>query len=69
MGWSMRKAARTLGVDPETWRDWERGKTILLRKHRVLVAQLLTLPIDELHREMRARWNQTHQQGVDAGSG
>lgn len=26
MGWSIRDAARLLGVDPGTWGDWERGK-------------------------------------------
>jgi transcriptional regulator with XRE-family HTH domain len=44
MGWSIREAATELGVDASTWRDWEHGKTILYRTHRVLVARLLRLP-------------------------
>jgi transcriptional regulator with XRE-family HTH domain len=60
MGWSIRKAAGTLGVDPGIWRDWEQGKVILRRNHRGLVAQLLGLPIKGLDHEMRARWNCSH---------
>lgn len=44
MGWSIRQAASALGVDPGTWGDWERGKTILFRDHRVSVASFLGLP-------------------------
>lgn len=41
MGWSIRKAARQLGVDPGAFRDWEQGGVILYRAHRELVARLL----------------------------
>lgn len=58
MGWSVREAARLLGVDPGTWGDWERGKVILFRKHRGLVAKLLGRSLDELDREMTSRRNQ-----------
>ena len=64
MGWSIRQAARQLGVDPGTWSDWERGETILYRKHRVLVAQLVGLPVGEVDQEMGARWNRSHNEGV-----
>ena len=40
-GWSIKEAAKVVGVDPGTWGNWERGKLILYRKHRELVAQLL----------------------------
>ena len=53
MGWSIRETARQVGVDPTTWRDWERGKTILFRKHRELIARLLGLPAEKIHREMK----------------
>jgi transcriptional regulator with XRE-family HTH domain len=59
-GWSIREAARQLGVDPTAWGDWERGKLILFRKHRMAVAQLLGLNEPELDREMGARWNMKH---------
>lgn len=52
MGWSIKEAARQLGVDKGTWGDWERGKTILFRKHRMIVARFLGLPAEEINREM-----------------
>ncbi|MBF6570877.1 MAG: helix-turn-helix domain-containing protein [Candidatus Binataceae bacterium] len=61
MGWSIKKAARQLGVDEGTWGDWERGETILFLKHRVLVARFLGLPADAVHRDMGDRWNLSHQ--------
>jgi len=60
MGWSIRKAAGQLGVDPGAWSDWEQGGLILYRTHRKLVARLLGLPIEEVDQEMRARWNRSH---------
>ncbi len=47
-GWSIREAALHLGVDPTTWRRWERGELILFRKHRAKTAQLLGLNQREL---------------------
>lgn len=61
MGWSIRKAAGELGVDPGAWRDWERGGVILYRAHRNLVARLLNLPVENVDSEMRARWNRSHK--------
>ncbi len=60
-GWSIREAALHLGVDPTTWRRWERGELILFRKHRTKVARLLGLDQQELNEEMRARWNGKHR--------
>jgi transcriptional regulator with XRE-family HTH domain len=60
-GWSIREAAKWLGVDPTTWGDWERGKTILFRAHRTLVAHLLALPKGEVDQAMAARWAQSHK--------
>jgi len=61
MGWSIRAAARNLGVDPGTWRDWEQGRVILHRSHRVLIARLLGLPEGEVDQDMAARWIQSHK--------
>ncbi len=61
MGWSIRAAARKLGVDPGAWRDWELGRVILYRSHRNLIAQLLDIPFEELDDEMRGRWNRSHE--------
>ncbi len=64
MGWSIKEAANTVGVDPSTWRNWERGKLILYRKHRTLVARFLELSADTLDQEMAARWNQLHERAL-----
>ena len=60
MGWSIGEAARHLGVDEGTWGAWECGETILYRRHRERVAQLLGLPVEEIHREMESQWNRSH---------
>ena len=61
MGWSIREAARKFGVDPGTWRDWEQGRVILYRNHRVLVARLLGLPEGKVDQDMGVRWNRSHK--------
>jgi ribosome-binding protein aMBF1 (putative translation factor) len=61
-GWSRKLAARYLGIDVTTLRDWEQGKVILFRKHRRLVAQVLGIPESELDGEMKARWRAGHGQ-------
>jgi len=43
MGWSIREAARQLGVDEGTWSAWERGDVISSRKHRVLIVKFLQM--------------------------
>ena len=63
-GWSIRESARKLGVDSETWRDWERGQLILYRNHRVQIARLLDRSAAELHQEMRARRNRSHPRSL-----
>jgi len=55
MGWSIREAARAVGVDPCTWGNWERGQTIPYRKHRTLMAQILGVSVDKLNKEMAMR--------------
>ena len=55
-GWSIRQAARALGVDPTTWGDWERGRAILLRAHRKLDARLLGLAEPHLSDVVAAKW-------------
>lgn len=60
MGWTIKEAARNLGADPGTWGNWERGKMILYRKHRVSVALLLGVSIEDLHQEMSNRWGRLH---------
>ena len=61
MGWSIKEAAQALGVDPGTWGNWERGKTILYRQHRARVARLLDLSADAIDQEMASRWNRSHE--------
>jgi len=61
MGWSIKDAAEAVGVDPGTWGNWERGQTILYRKHRALVAQFLGMSVDTLNKKMVAHWNRIQQ--------
>jgi transcriptional regulator with XRE-family HTH domain len=61
MGWSIRKAASETGVDAGTWGDWERGKVILFRAHRIMVARLLGMSEGELDRTMAASWARAHK--------
>ena len=61
MGWSIKEAARQLGVDQVTWGAWEQGGVILYRNHRLLVARLLGLPEDEVDQDMGVRWNRLHK--------
>ena len=61
MGWSIREAARKLGVDPGTWSDWEQGTVIVYRTYRVLVARLLGLAEGEVDQDMGASWIRSHQ--------
>jgi transcriptional regulator with XRE-family HTH domain len=37
MGWSIREAARQLGVDEGTWGAWERGATVPKGRFRLLL--------------------------------
>jgi hypothetical protein len=49
------------GIDPSTWGGWERGRTVLHRKHRAAVAELLNVPIEMLDEQMAARWGGLHE--------
>ena len=60
-GLSVKDAAEMVGVDPGTWGNWERGQTILYRRHRELVAQFLGLSVDTLSKETTERCNRMHQ--------
>jgi transcriptional regulator with XRE-family HTH domain len=61
-GWSRKLAARHLGIDVSTLRDWEQGKIILFRKHQTLVAKVLAMSEGELEDEMSSRWKAAHRQ-------
>ncbi len=70
MGWSIKDAAEAVGVDPGTWGNWERGKLILYRQHRTIVARLLDLSVAALDQEMASRWNRLHERvpGTEEGN-
>jgi transcriptional regulator with XRE-family HTH domain len=59
-GWSIRKAADSVGVDHGTWANWEQGRVVLYRRHRVLIAKMLGLSFEALDQDMTARWNRLH---------
>lgn len=59
-GWSRKVAAKELGLDESTLRDWEAGKVVLFMKHRVLVANYLNLPFEVIDVAMREAWNTSH---------
>jgi transcriptional regulator with XRE-family HTH domain len=61
-GWSRKVAARHLGINVSTLRDWEQGKVILFRKHQRLVASFLSIPEGELGQQMKTRWKNAHGQ-------
>jgi len=61
MGWSIREAARHLSIDPSTWRDWEAGKIVLYRKHRIALARFFGLPREDLECMMQSRWTAAHR--------
>ena len=63
MGWSIKEAAEFAGVDSGTWANWERGQTVLYRRHRALNAKMLGISFDALDQEMTARWNRLHECG------
>ena len=62
MGWSIKEAARQLGVDAGTWGAWERGQIMLYRRHRELIVRLLGLPSEEII----AKWKAEPQAGYNA---
>jgi transcriptional regulator with XRE-family HTH domain len=64
MGWSIEQAAEVMGVDPGSWSKWERGQTILYRRHRIQVASFLNISTDALDQEMTLRWNRSHERTI-----
>jgi transcriptional regulator with XRE-family HTH domain len=58
-GWSIKVAAKSVGVDPCTWGDWERGQMILYHQHRIRVASLLDLYANKLDREKATHRSQS----------
>ena len=60
-GWTQRQCAKILGVDSTALADWERGKTVLFRKHRIRVAQFLGISEEEIVVAMRHRWGRDHR--------
>ena len=60
LGWSQKEAARTLGIDPCTWSSWECGGTIMIHKHRRLVALFLGIAEEIINETMRKQWNERH---------
>ena len=60
-GWSIERAAHTIGVDASTWQRWERGELILHRKHRLVIAELLGSDPEELSEQMTVKWNACHR--------
>ena len=66
MGWSIKQAAEVVGVDPSTWRNWERGQAILYHQYRALVARLLDLSIDDLDHEMASCQTGSHERASRA---
>lgn len=61
IGWSRKLAVKQLEVDESTLRDWEGGKVILLRKHRLLVAEFLGMPFEEVNQLMWDTCNVVHR--------
>jgi hypothetical protein len=61
MGWSIKEAARHIGVNEATWGAWEQGGVFLYRNHRLLVARLLRLPEGEVDQDMGVRWIRLHK--------
>lgn len=59
-GWSQREAASYIGVDPSTWASWESGTTIMLPKHRELVARFTGLSSHDVNLTMKRQWNSAH---------
>jgi transcriptional regulator with XRE-family HTH domain len=44
LGWSQRAAARSLGIDPDTWAGWEQGERVKREAHRKAVEGFLESP-------------------------
>lgn len=60
LGWSQKKAAEHVGVDPCTWSSWEGGGTIMKPEHRKHVAALTGLDESEVCMKYEEQWNEAH---------
>ncbi|WP_292915194.1 helix-turn-helix transcriptional regulator [Nitrosomonas sp.] len=60
LGWSQKIAAQNLGVDPCTWSSWECGGTIMMQKHRQLVASFLGIDEEKVCGDMSRQWNESY---------
>jgi transcriptional regulator with XRE-family HTH domain len=60
LGWSIRKAAKALDVDPTALSNWERGGTVLYRKHRRQLASFLGIDEGALDAQMARAWTAAH---------
>jgi transcriptional regulator with XRE-family HTH domain len=60
LGWSQKRTASYLGIDPCTLSSWELGGTIMKPEHRTLVAALTGLRVDHVYRCMKKQWNKAH---------
>ena len=49
MGWSIKEAARQLGVDEGTWGAWERGTTISKGRYLMRLEALVLLSLQKRH--------------------
>lgn len=63
-GWTQKKAAGALGVDPSTWSAWEAGGTVMAKAHRLLVAKFTGLSEAAVYAAMRKRWNDSHNRAT-----
>jgi transcriptional regulator with XRE-family HTH domain len=61
LGFSQRKLARQLSVDPCTVSNWEQDGIVHQREHRLMLAQFLGLPEEEVMRAMGKRWDAAHR--------
>ncbi len=57
-GWSQEVAAQNLCVDPCTWSSWECGGTIMMHKHRWLVASFLGIAEEVVNEIMKKQWSE-----------
>jgi len=60
LGRYQKDVAPELVVDEMTFGNWERGKTILFRRHRQMIAQLLKIGEHDVSVLMRTQWVASH---------
>lgn len=60
LGWTQKVSAQNLSVDSCTWSSWECDATIMMLKHRKLVAAFLGISDRVIIAKMRKQWNEKH---------